>query len=51
MGRLLVEIILIILVSSIAFVLGAIVGSGKRKRDETESLFMEEENQSGPACV
>jgi hypothetical protein len=48
MGRLLVEIIVIILVSSIAFVLGAIVGSGKRKRDEAESLFMEEENQSGP---
>jgi hypothetical protein len=43
MGRLLAEIIIIILVSSISFVLGAIVGSGKRRSDEEDSLIRKEE--------
>jgi hypothetical protein len=43
MGRLLAEIIIIILVSSISFVLGAIVGSGKRRSDAAETLIRKEE--------
>ena len=43
MGRLLAEIIIIILVSSISFVLGAIVGSGKRRSDEADTLIRKEE--------
>jgi len=39
MGRLLMEIIIIILVSSLAFVLGAIIGSGKRRNEEEEALI------------
>jgi hypothetical protein len=42
MGRLLAEIIIIILVSSISFVLGAIVGSGKRRSNEEDSLIRKE---------
>jgi len=33
------EIIIIILVSSLAFVLGAIIGSGKRRNEEEEALI------------
>jgi hypothetical protein len=47
MGRLLIEIILISLVSSIAFVLGAIVGSGKRRSDEERDLLASKEMQPG----
>jgi hypothetical protein len=47
MGRLLIEIILIILFSSITFVLGAIVGSGKRRSDEEKALLGRKEIQPG----
>jgi hypothetical protein len=42
MGRVLIEIMLLILISSIAFVLGAIVGSGKRRSEEKDALLKEE---------
>jgi hypothetical protein len=39
MERLLIEIIVITLVSLVAFVLGAIIGSGKRRNEEEEALI------------
>jgi len=39
MERLLIEIIVITLVSLVAFVLGAIIGSGKRRHEEEEALI------------
>jgi hypothetical protein len=47
MERLLIEIIVIILVSLFAFVLGAIIGSGKRRNDEEEALMGSKEISPG----
>ncbi len=47
MGRLLLEIILIILVSSITFVLGVIMGSGKRRSEEEKALLGRKEIRPG----
>jgi uncharacterized membrane protein YqiK len=47
MERLLMEIIVIILVGLFAFVLGAIIGSGKRRNDEEEALIGSQETSPG----
>jgi hypothetical protein len=39
MERLIMEIIILILVSSLAFVLGAIIGSGKRRNEVEEAVI------------
>jgi hypothetical protein len=51
MQRLLIEIIVIILVSLFAFVLGAIIGSGKRRNDEQEALLESQANKYRTASI
>jgi len=51
MQRLLIEIIVIILVSLFAFVLGAIIGSGKRRNDEQEALLESQANKYRTAPI
>jgi type II secretory pathway pseudopilin PulG len=47
MARLIIEILIVMVVSSIAFVLGAIFGSSTRRSDEEEAKIEELMSQSG----
>jgi type II secretory pathway pseudopilin PulG len=46
MGRLIIEILIVMLISSIAFVLGAIFGSSARRTDREEAITEELMNRA-----